>query len=108
MGTRPIPTEAYPRLIWYQEKRSPVTQAEKQILFNRYYDVSMSRLDKLFPNSTPEKLHQLAEEKANALVESEINLPTIMRKVQVKSVMDHQFTKEAIESADTFLQWYQE
>ncbi len=108
MNKKPIPTEQYPRLLWYQEKRIPCTEEERNIIFKRYYEVSMGRLLKLFPTSVEESLHELAEEKANILVEAEVNLPTIMRKVLVNSMKEHRLTKQMLEESDIFLQWYKE
>jgi len=105
---KPIPTEPYPRLIWYQEKKQPSTPEEIKILTDRYYDVSYNRLEKIFPNAEPDSLHELAVEKAKVLVECEINLPTIMKKVLVESKKEHIITKDMLEKSDNFLQWYQE
>lgn len=108
MKTKPIPTQPYPKLIWYQEKRSPCTVKEREILFNRYYDISLKRLLKLFPKTVKEELRPLAEEKAELMVEAEVNLPTIMKKLLVESTKDHMIAKRMLENSDTFLQWYQE
>ena len=108
MNQKPIPTEPYPRLIWYQETRIPCTPEEKNILFSRYYDLSINRLLKLFPNTIKEELYELAEEKANLLVEAEIHIPTILKKVVVNTSEEHRLTKELIEKSDNFLKWYKE
>lgn len=108
MSTLP-PKQPYPRLIWYQEKRLPCTPEERDILFKRCFDISIERIEKIFPNSYNDKSKiDLASEKANKMVDAEINLPTIMRKVQVKTAEEHILTKQIIEDSDNFLQWYQE
>lgn len=68
----------------------------------------MGRLKKILPTSSEQNLKELAIEKATVLVESEINLPTIMRRILVETMNDHILTKKAIENSESFLQWYQE
>lgn len=106
MNKRPIPTEMYPRVLWYQEKRLPCTEEERDILYKKHFDIYLSRLESLFPNSNNVDIKKLAEEKANNIVESEVNMPTVLKKVVVKTAKDHRLTKEMIENSDVFCHWY--
>ena len=52
MKKRPIPTEKYPTLLWYQEKRVPCTDEERDSLFNRYFIPVFTVLKKDNPNAS--------------------------------------------------------
>ena len=108
MNKKPIPTEPYPRLLWYQEKRKPCTPEEILILYNRYKEVSIGRIKQKFPTANMDEVIKLAEKQAESMLETEINTPTVLKKILVNTYAEHMATKDMIESSEVFLKWYKE
>ena len=106
MKKRLIPTEEYPKLLWYQEKRIPCTEDERKILFSRYCSILYTVLKKEYPNSSDEKIEELVEVVALRKVDAECEKPTVLKKIVVETYVEHKEAKEMIESSSTFMNWY--
>ena len=105
---RPIPTEPYPRILWYQEKRLPCTDEESQFLFTRYFSSLFTVLKKDHPNASNEKIEEMAKITALKKVDAECSKSTNLKKMVVDTYVEHMEAKKMIESSNTFLMWYEE
>ena len=106
LNKKPIPTEPYPRLLWYQEKRIPCTDEEREKLHNIYVDSAIILLEKTHKSSSLERKLGMAKEIATTKVDLECSKPTTLKKMVVNTHAEHIEAKEMIESSDIFKKWY--
>jgi len=101
------PTQKYPKILWYQVKNTPPTEKEYQILVNRHYERLVDLYTIKYPNATAEDIEQASREQAVTGADQEISKPTLLKKVVVNNLAEHQNMIKVIESSSDFLKWYE-
>ena len=103
---RPIPTEEYPKLMWWQEKREKYTPEEREVEFNRYLKIFLGySLNSVPGRYDPEDI-KVATEKANRKVDENDKIITVLKKEVVEDKKDHLIRIQEIENNKNFIQWY--
>ena len=103
---RPIPTEEYPKLLWYQEKREKYTPEEREIAVNRYLHIFVYNLKKSINNRNGSEIIKKATKKANKKVDEQDKIETVLKKIVVEDKKDHIIKLQEIENNKNFIQWY--
>lgn len=101
------PTEKYPRIIWYQEKREPMTEQQEWIYYNMFIEQAIQMLEKTHKKSSHDSKKKMAKEIADSKIIAEKERPTVLRKKVVNTLLEHEAAKEMIESSPAFLKWYE-
>lgn len=106
----PIPTEEYPKVLWYQYKRYKYTPEEQEIVFTRYvisFYYHLTKNDKRDRDEINLQKEKLAKEKANNKINEDNKILTILKNVLVNDRKEHKVVKEEIENHKDFIQWYE-
>jgi len=100
------PTQAYPKILWYQVKYTLPTEEQKTIIYNRHFYRLVDAIVKEYPTASVDDVYESAKNQAKTAAEDEINRPYMLKKVVVKTFMEHQTMTQMIENSDDFIQWY--
>lgn len=101
------PTEAFPKIIWYQVKQTKPSEEEQQIIYNNHYHRIVELLKKKYPTANLKDIEEAAEPMAREDADREINKPTRLEKT-VTNNLDHYYKMiRVIENSDNFIKWYE-
>lgn len=100
------PTEKYPKILWYQVKNTPPSDEQRNVIYNRHYERLIDILTKKYPTATKEDIENASVEQAEVAAKDEINKPTLLKKVVVKTFREQQKMSQVIAGSEDFIQWY--
>lgn len=100
------PTQAYPKILWYQIKKPRPSEKDQKIIYNNHYTRILTLLTKNFPSATQYDLVEAAIEQAKDMAYKEIHKPEALMKVVVNNTTEFYKMTALIENSDNFIQWY--
>lgn len=101
------PTEAYPKILWYQVKKPIPSEEDQQIIYNNHYKRITEILYKKYPTASRSDIDEAAEVQARDMADKEIHKPEALMKAVVNTYAEDIKMKAVIENSDNFIQWYE-
>jgi len=99
------PTEAYPKIQYYITAKPPMTEEEKQVVYQKHLDNTVKKLSQSWRSASQEKLIEMAIPKAEKLLEEEIAKNTNFKKVVFNTFAEEQELRHMIQTEKNFIEW---
>lgn len=99
------PTEEYPKILYYTTAKKPITDQEREELYQRNIERVKQKLAKTYTSATEERLHEMSIDKAQIMTDESIKKMTNFEKIVVNTYFEHQNAMQEISSKENFIQW---